>query len=285
MHDNGGVSHKTSKGDDGVFQKLTMMFRKEIIGLVNIRGILTNPKVIVDEIRRFEKRRHVKAIVLRIDSPGGGVVAAQEVSEAVKRARGKKPVVASLGSVAASGGYYIACSTEKIYANPGTITGSIGVIMQLHNVEMLLKKVGMESSVLKAGDFKDAGSPLRRITPRETKHLQGMLDSVHSQFIDAVASGREMDPEAVIPLADGRIFIGEEAKGLGLVDEIGGLQRTIDETARRVGIRDEPRVVSFRRRRRRFFLDTLFNRLSGSVWNQAVHGWEGPMYLARPEGL
>jgi len=120
-----------------------MMFRREIIGIVNIRGLLTSSRVIVDEIRRFEKSRHVKAIILRINSPGGGVVAAQEISEAVKRARGKKPVVASLGNVAASGGYYIACSTEKIYANPGTVTGSIGVIMQLNNVEMLLKKVGM----------------------------------------------------------------------------------------------------------------------------------------------
>ena len=266
---------------DGVFQRLSMMLRKEMIGLVDIRGILTDSRVAVAEIRRFEKNRRVKAIVLRIDSPGGAVVPAQEIAEAVQGARKVKPVVASLGSVAASGGYYIASAAEKIYASPGTLTGGIGVIMQMNNAEVLLKRVGLESSVLKTGAFKDTGSPLRRITPRETHYLQGVIDGVHAQFVEAVASGRRMEPEAVAPLADGRVYVGAEARTLGLVDELGGLQRAVEETARRVGIRKDPRVITLRRRRK-LVLDRIFNRLAGFVRGGMAQAWDGPMYLAGP---
>jgi protease IV len=232
-----------------MFEKIVVRVRKKIIGLVEIKGVLLSSKMYVAEIEQFRKIPNVKALLLRIDSPGGAVAPSQEIYEAILRARQQKPVHASLGSVAASGGYYIASAAAKIYANPGTLTGSIGVAMHMRNVQELLAKIGVNNSIIKSGQFKDVGSPYRKMTPQESKYLQGVSDEIYDQFLDAVAQGRRLKREEAEKLADGKIYTGKRAKELGLVDALGGLQTAIQETAREVGISGEPIVVSFKRKR------------------------------------
>ncbi len=211
------------------------------VAVLPVTGLIADSDAVIDQLKKFGKDDSVKAIVLRINSPGGGVGPSQEIYEEVRKI--KKPVVCSMGAVAASGGYYIACGSKKIYANPGTITGSIGVIMQFLNVRELIEKIGVKGFVVKSGELKDAGSPLRDMTPEERAYLQGVIDNVHGQFIRAVAEGRKLDVEAVRKIADGRIFTGEQAKALGLVDALGNQEDAVAEAARMAKIEGEPRVV------------------------------------------
>ena len=215
----------------------------EKIAVIEVRGVILDPQPVVEKLVKLRKNENVKAIVLRIDSPGGGVGPAQEIFAEVKKAQKEKKVLVSMGSVAASGGYYIACGADKILANPGSITGSIGVIVESLNVEELLRKLGLRSMVVKSGKHKDLGSPLRPMTEEERKLLQGVLDSVHEQFIRAVAEGRKLPVEKVRELADGRIFSGEQARELGLVDELGNLEDTLAMAATLAGIRGEPEII------------------------------------------
>ncbi len=214
------------------------------IALVRIEGAIMASDAVVDEINNYADDSSIKAIVLRIDSPGGGVVPSQEIYDAVMNARkeGKK-VVVSMGSVAASGGYYIAAAGDTIVANPGTLTGSIGVKMEFANVEKLLDKIGIKGMVVKAGKYKDIGSPLREMTDKEKKLLQAVIDDVHDQFIEAVAKGRHLPEADVRAIADGRIFTGRQALQLKLVDQLGDLQTSIDVAAKLAGIRGKPRIV------------------------------------------
>ncbi len=205
-------------------------------------GITVGSDSIIKRLERAEEDSRVKAIVLRIDSPGGTIAAVQEVYEAILRAREKgKLIVASMGDMAASGGYYIACAADKIIANPGTLTGSIGVIMTFNKFEELYKKIGIETTVIKSGEFKDIGSPYRDMTDEEKDMLRGIIDNTYNQFIQAIVDGRGMDEEKVRELADGRIFIGEEAKEKGLIDELGGYQEAVQLAADLAGI--EPYVL------------------------------------------
>lgn len=215
----------------------------EKVGVIEVSGVIVASKDIIDHLIDFRDDKAVKAIVLRIDSPGGGVGPSQEIYEEVRKAVDVKPIVVSMGSVAASGGYYIAAPARRILANPGTITGSIGVIMEFTNFQELLQKIGLRSDVVKSGEHKDIGSPIRPMTDSDRKLLQAMIDDVHAQFIDAVAEGRKMDRDAVRPLADGRIFTGRQAMAAGLVDEMGNLQDAIDVAAELAGIEGEPKVV------------------------------------------
>jgi protease-4 len=221
----------------------------EKIAIIEIRGVILDPQPIVEKLVKLRKNEKVKAIVLRIDSPGGGVGPAQEIFAEVKKAQKEKKVLVSMGSVAASGGYYIACAADKILANPGSITGSIGVIVESLNVEELLRKLGLRSMVVKSGKHKDLGSPLRPMTEEEKKLLQGVLDSIHEQFIRAVAEGRKLPVEKIRELADGRIFSGEQARDLGLVDELGNLEDTLAMAATLAGIRGEPEIMYPERKR------------------------------------
>jgi len=217
------------------------------VALIRVEGVILDSQATITDLKRFAENPYVKAVVLRIDSPGGGVVPSQEIFDAVQRVRNKnnKAVVASMGTVAASGGYYIAVATDRIIANPGTLTGSIGVIMETANVEGLLKKIGVEGIVVKSGKFKDIGSPLRKMTDEEQ---ESVMDDVHKQFIDAVAEGRAMEVDAVQALADGRIFTGRQAKEAKLIDELGNLDDAIQLAADIAGIEGEPKVVEPRRR-------------------------------------
>lgn len=214
------------------------------VAVLPITGLIADPESTIDQLKKFAKDDSVKAIVLRINSPGGGVGPSQEIHEEVKKLKGKKVVVASMGALAASGGYYIACAAQKIYANPGTITGSIGVIMQFVTVKDLIEKIGLKGMVVKSGAFKDIGSPLREMKAEERDLLQGVIDNVHSQFIVAVAEGRKMERESVAKIADGRIFSGEQAKSLGLVDALGNLEDAVTEAGKLAKIEGEPRVVT-----------------------------------------
>nr|MBI3612228.1 signal peptide peptidase SppA [Nitrospirota bacterium] len=220
------------------------------VALIRVEGVIMDAQQTVGDLKKYAESPSVKAIVLRIDSPGGGVVPSQEIYDAVKRIRSKhnKAVVASMGTVAASGGYYIAAATDKIMANPGTLTGSIGVIMELANFEGLLKKIGVESVVVKSGEHKDIGSPFRKMKEDDRLILQAVMDDVHSQFIEAVAEGRSLDVHEVRTLADGRVFTGRQAKAAKLVDELGDLDDAIKLAAEMGGIEGEPKVVEPRRR-------------------------------------
>ncbi|HMZ56566.1 MAG TPA: signal peptide peptidase SppA [Nitrospira sp.] len=220
------------------------------VAIIRIEGVILDAQSTISELKQYSENPLVKAIVLRIDSPGGGVVPSQEIHDAVKRVKNKsnKAVIASMGTVAASGGYYIAAATDRIIANPGTLTGSIGVIMEMANFEGLMKKVGVEGVVIKSGRFKDVGSPLRKMSDEERKLLQSVMDDVHHQFIQAVADGRALEVSDVEPLADGRIYTGRQAKEARLVDELGDLDDAIHIAADIAGMEGEPKVVEPRKR-------------------------------------
>jgi protease-4 len=213
------------------------------IAIVEIHGIIAQSSGIIQEIHEYVEDDGVKAIILRIDSPGGGVGPSQEIHREIVKVKEKKKIVTSMGSVAASGGYYIACASDLIVANPGTITGSIGVIMEFTNIEELFRKIGIKGVVLKSGEHKDIGSPFREMTPDEKRLIQEVIDNVHQQFIKAVAQGRKLDYSKVTQIADGRIMTGEQAKQLGLVDQIGNLDDAIDATAKLVGIEGKPDIL------------------------------------------
>src|SRR6266446_6862880 len=219
------------------------------VAVVELEGIILDVDDIVRDLKSHRDNPLVRAVVIRINSPGGVVGPTQELVRAVQRLReAGKPVVASLGAVAASGGYYVAVATDSIYANPGTLTGSIGVIMQMANLENLMKKVGVEYVVIKAGQFKDIGNISRPMTPEERRTLQTLLDDVHRQFIDAVAEGRKLDRARVVQFADGRVFSGAQAKSLAMIDELGGFEDAVDRAAKLAGLEAPPRVILPRRR-------------------------------------
>ena len=234
--------------------KVAVVEVEGVIGTEVSRGLDTDG--IVRTLGEYRDDPAIRAVVLRINSPGGVVAPTQEIATAVRRLReAKKPVVASLGSVAASGGYYVAVAADRIYASPGTLTGSIGVVMQLANVEGLLQKVGVEYVVVKAGAYKDVGNFARPMTPEERRILQSLLDDVYDQFIGAVAEGRGLDPQAVRGFAEGRIYSGRQAQGLKMVDELGGLEDAVEAAAKMAGLPGKPKVVY---PRRRFSLRDLF---------------------------
>ncbi len=220
------------------------------IASLEVEGTISDSKEFVDQLKEYGNRSGVKSVVVRINSPGGGVAASQEIYEAIKqfRAETKKKVVVSMGSVAASGGYYIACAADRIFANPGTITGSIGVIAEWYNYGDLLRWAKMQSVVIKSGALKDAGSPTRPLTEEEKAYFQSLINNMYTQFVSAVASSRNMKDVDVRKLADGRVFTGEEAKANHLVDEIGTFQDAIAAAAKMAGIVGEPRILSPPRR-------------------------------------
>ncbi|MDP3111492.1 MAG: signal peptide peptidase SppA [Thermodesulfovibrionales bacterium] len=225
-----------------LFQKNVHIGEK--VAVVRIEGPIMDSKNSVDEIKDYVKDPSVKAIVLRVDSPGGAVAPSQEIYEEVKKATLKKKVIVSMGSVAASGGYYISAPANRIIANPGTLTGSIGVIMEIPNLEGLLNKIGVKTEVIKSGKHKDMASAFRSMGKEERAILQNVLDDVHEQFIKAVSEGRKMSFDDVKELADGRIFTGRQALEIGLVDELGSLEDAIHVAAKLAGIKGEPEVVS-----------------------------------------
>jgi protease-4 len=226
------------------------------IAVIPVEGVITDhmAKTVNRHLKQYGEDSRIKAIILRVDSPGGGVSASQEIYREVKRIKDakKKKIVVSMASVAASGGYYIACPADKIFANQGTITGSIGVIAEWLNFKNLADWAKVKPVVFKSGEFKDTGSPTRDLTEREKQYFQGMIDELYKQFVEAVTTGRqgrgseglELNAERVKALADGRIYTGETAMKFGLIDAIGNYEDSIKETANMVGIKGEPQIVT-----------------------------------------
>ena len=213
------------------------------IGVIEIAGQISDSGPILEQLMEFSKNKHIKAVVLRIDSPGGSVGASQEIYREVARVKDTKKVIVSMGDTAASGGYYIAAAGDKIVANPGTITGSIGVIMSFYRIDELSKKIGLTLEVIKSGEFKDTGSSFRELTDREKELMNGVVLNIQEQFIKAVAEGRKLPVDKVREIADGRIFSGEMAKELGLVDELGNFRDAVNLAASLSGIKGEPTLV------------------------------------------
>ena len=249
------------------------------VGILEVKGVIANVEPTIEELAKFRRDGSIKAVVVRIESPGGGVSPSQELYEEIRRTVQDKPVVVSMGSVAASGGYYIACAAQKIYANPGTITGSIGVILQFTNFEELLKKIGFRMEVVKSGPYKDVGNPGREMTPEEKAYLQKMVDNVHQQFVRDVARGRHMKVEKVREVADGRVFTGEQAMELGLVDELGDLKDAINAAAKMAAIEGEPKVVYPEKKKKSLF-DYLLDQITEKVASK-IQPYMGLLLLPR----
>jgi protease-4 len=241
------------------------------VALVKLEGVLLSSEHIVEELNDYADDSSIKAIVIRIDSPGGGVVPSQEIYNAVKHARqeGKK-VVVSMGSVAASGGYYVAAAADLIVANPGTMTGSIGVKMEFANIEKLLEKIGVKGMVVKSGEYKDVGSPFREMTDKEKSLLQGVIDDVQTQFVMAVVEGRKLPEADVRAIADGRIFTGQQALALKLVDQMGDLEHSIRAAAGLAGIKGKPYVV--KKEKKMPFFDYLKEETASWITEAVAQG-------------
>jgi protease-4 len=251
--------------------------QRERVGIVAVEGFIGDSRDAVDQLNQFGKDESIKAVVLRVNSPGGGVAPSQEIYEAIVQLKKKKKVVASMGSVAASGGYMISCAADRVVANAGTITGSISAIMQFANMEELLKKIGMKTSVIKSGKYKDIGSPTREMTEEEKTIIQELVDDIYDQFLDAVARDRKIAKEDLMKIADGRIFSGRQAKKLGLVDDIGDMGYAIDVAGELSGIRGKPDVVYAKKKVSKFWeyiLGDAMNALEGKIMDksQTLHG-------------
>jgi protease-4 len=214
------------------------------VGVIQLKGLIAEADDVLKQIQQFRLSKSVKAVVVRIDSPGGAVGASQEIFAELVRTNKEKPVVASMGSVAASGGYYAAIGAGKIVASPGTLTGSMGVIFKFPNLEQIFQKIGYKDEIVKSGKLKDIGSPSRPLTAEERTLLQALLDEVHDQFIRDIAQSRNLPEEEVRKVADGRIFAGETAKNLGLIDQLGNFNDAVALAAKLAGLDTEtPELV------------------------------------------
>ncbi|MGO9138695.1 MAG: signal peptide peptidase SppA [Syntrophales bacterium] len=252
------------------------------VGIVKVEGFIGDTRDVLEQLSQFGKDDSVKAVVLRIDSPGGGVASSQEIYEAVIDLKKKKNVVTSMGSVAASGGYMIACATDKIVANPGTMTGSISAIMHFANAEELLKKLGLKASVVKSGKFKDIGSPVREMTSEERALIQDVVDDIYDQFLDLVARDRKIPKENLRKIADGRIFTGRQAQKLGLVDYLGDMGYAVTLAGEMAGIKGKPEVIYPKKKGSRFW-DYVFREMFIALELQMrgkVEQFSGILYLS-----
>ena len=257
----------------------TLLGEDRRVGVIEIRGTIENAQETLKAIKEYRKDSKIKAILLRIDSPGGGIGPSQELYREVKRTTETKPVVASLGGIAASGGYYIASAATKIVANPGTITGSIGVIIFFPNFKELLEKIGIRSNIIKSGRYKDVGNPSREMTLEERELMQGTIDEAHRQFIRDVASGRNLAEEKVREFADGRIIMGQTAFNLGLVDELGNFEDAVSRAGLEGKIEGEPDLV-FAKKKKFSMLD-LF--LGGDTSERVTDVLDGAALFLRYE--
>ncbi len=253
------------------------------IAVVELRGMITSAEDIVRQFKKYRENQSIKAVLLRIDSPGGSAVASQEMYEEVKKTRDSgKPVVVSMGSLAASGGYYVACGSSRLVANPGTLTGSIGVISEFLQFHEVLDKIGIDVKTIKSGKMKDAGSQTRKMTVEDQKYFQSLLDDVHDQFIEVVETERKLNHEDALALADGRVFTGKQALQYGLVDTLGTFEDAITIAAELAGIEGEPAIV--RERERRLWWESIFGDITKSVKEMKKDIFDRPIVSYRFDG-
>jgi len=270
-----------SKGLDGGSQSSQAMFKNQAVGVIELNGVIMDSKKFLKTLSKYEEESKIKAVVVRINSPGGSVAPSQEIYEALKKF--PKPVVASMSSVAASGGYYVAVAAKKVYANAGTITGSIGVIMEFANLEKLYEWAKIKRYSIKTGKFKDAGADYRDMTPEERSQLQTMVDDVLLQFKTAVVEGRGMKMEDLTPIADGRIFSGAQAKAANLVDEIGTLDDAIQEAAKMAGITGKPKV--YRDEKKKNWLEIIQDQMGDEDRDEASSQGKRSVFSAAASNL
>ena len=233
------------------------------IGVVELEGVIIDPGIIVPQLKKFGDDDSIKAIIIHVNSPGGGVAASEEIYREVKRLRDekKKHIVASISTVGASGAYYVSSATNKIFADNGSVVGSIGVIAEWVNYGDLMRWIKLKPEVLKVGEFKDTGDPTREMTPAERAYMQSLIDNMYGQFVQAVADGRHTKPADIKAIADGRVWTGQEALSMHLIDAIGDFQTAVDDTAKAVGIKGEPTLVH-PEKNRQTLLDLLFGDAS-----------------------
>ncbi len=247
------------------------------IALVEVDGLISDDRKVLDDIARFRRDGSVRGYVVAINSPGGVVGPAQSIYEELKRLRrvDRKPVVASIGGIGASGGYYVALGADSIFAEPGSMTGSIGVIMEFPDASGLMKKVGLGWNVVKSAAHKDVGSPFRPMTAGDSAVLDSLVSDVYAQFVETVAQERHLTPERVRPLADGRVLSGRQALKGGLIDRTGNLRDALDAAGRMAGLGENPRVV--RPPRERF---SLLDVILGRGTEEGLAGWVKPLERA-----
>ena len=233
------------------------------IGVVDLEGVILDPNDVVDQLRRFADDDSIKAIIIHVNSPGGGVAASEEIYRQVKRVRDEKHkrIVASIETVGASGAYYVSSATNKIYADNGSVVGSIGVIAEWVNYGDLMRWAKLKPEILKVDQFKDTGDPTRELTPAERQYMQGLIDNMYGQFVQAVADGRHSKVSDIKPIADGRVWTGEQAMSMHLIDQIGDFRAAVMDTAKSVNISGEP-VLVHPERDRKSLLDLLFGDAS-----------------------
>lgn len=254
------------------------------IGVISIEGMISNPEPILKQLVEFKKDGRIKAIILRINSPGGAVGPSQEIYREVRKTIPTKKVIASMGTLAASGGYYIAAAADQIVANPGTISGSIGVIMEFVQVEDLLVKLGIGLEVVKSGEFKDIGSPHRKLSSRDREIVEGLTREVRNQFVEAVAQGRNLPVEKVLEIADGRILTGARCKELGLVDSLGNFMDAVDLAKRTAGIEGDVTLIHAKKARSLlwdlFFgegAEALYRTIGNLLQTKVEYRWDGAL--------
>lgn len=240
------------------------------IGVVDLEGVIISPHDTVRDLKKFADDDSIKAIIIHVNTPGGGAAASEEIYREVKRIRDekKKRIVASIETVGASGGYYVSSATNKIFANEASIVGSIGVIAEWYNYGDLLKWAKLKEVMFKAGEFKDTGSPTRDVTPAERVYLQGMIDNMHQQFIHSVAQGRNMKDEEIRAIADGKVWTGQQALPMKLIDQIGDFEAAVKDTAKAVGIKGEPTLIR-PQKDKKTMSDLLFGDISGYIPDRA----------------
>ena len=231
------------------------------IGVVDLDGVILSPQPVVGQLKKFGDDSSIKAIIIHVNSPGGGVAASEEIYSEVKRIRSekKKRIVVSIETVGASGAYYVASASDKIYADQGSIVGSIGVIAQWVNYGDLLKWAKLKDVVIKTGEFKDTGNPARDLTPAEQAYMQALIDNMFGQFVQAVSEGRRMKFEDVKSIANGKVWTGEQAMSMKLIDGVGDFETAVADTAKSVGIKGEPTLVR-PDRDRKTLMDLLLGR-------------------------
>jgi len=233
------------------------------IGVVDLEGVIINPKIVVDQLKKFGDDDSIKAIIIHVNSPGGGVAASEEIYREVKRIRDdkKKRIVSSIETVGASGAYYVSAGTNKIYADKGSIVGSIGVIAEWVNYGELMRWAKLKPEILKVGEFKDTGDPSRDLTPAERQYMQSLIDNMYGQFVQAVADGRKAKFDDIKTIADGKVWTGEQALSMHMIDQVADFQAAVEDTAKAVGISGEPVLVR-PERDRKTVLDLLFGDVS-----------------------
>ncbi len=255
------------------------------VGVLTVEGVLRSSQEFARQAEEFGRDDGIKAVVVRIDSPGGGVAASQEIYASLAELKKKKKVVVSMGSVAASGGYLVACAADKIVANPGTITGSISAIMHFANAESLMEKIGLKSSVVKSGKFKDIGSPVRPMTQEEQALIQELVDDTYDQLLEVISRDRKIPRDALKQLADGRVFTGRQAQKLGLVDDLGDMGYAVRLAGKLAGVKGLPELVYPSKKKASYWellLEQVASKLVGELNREGSRLQHGVHYLYEP---